>query len=481
MFGRIKQMRVTQKLVLLIAVFVVGYVVSISFLFKTLNDLKIHGDLYNSIIMGNDLIADVLPPPEYIIEPYLDVLQIITEDDAARRNALVGELARLKKDYDARHAVWVRDLPAGEMREVMLKGTYEPAIKFFSIVNGEFLTAVGAGELARAENIARTQLKPLYQEHRDNVDKVVELATQYLDAQSARAVRAINFGTTVSLVLAVAVIVVVLLVSRTLGASITVPLTRVIATLSDDSDKIRGASETLSTDSQELAASNTELEQSVASLKESSSAIAQNTENLKQAFALADKTRTSATKGDEEMGKMLSSMDALKESSAQIKRVIGVIDAIAAQTNLLALNAAVEAARAGEAGKGFAVVAEEVRNLAQKSAEAVKDTAKIIEGNIQLSNQGVTLAGQVGETLAEITANAEEMQSLMQKIADASEEQTRGIRSINEAVTQMGTATAQNAEGAERCSSAATDLDVQARNLGEVVVELTSMVSKRAS
>lgn len=143
----------------------------------------------------------------------------------------------------------------------------------------------------------------------------------------------------------------------------------------------------------------------------------------------------------------------------------------------MALNAAVEAARAGEAGMGFAVVAEEVRNLAQRSAEAAKDTTNIIESNIQLSEQGVVVAERVREALTEITGQAQKLNQLMAEIAAASKEQSEGIQQVNRAMLQVETVTQQNSASAEESASAAEELSTQAASINQMVNELTKLVN----
>jgi methyl-accepting chemotaxis protein len=191
---------------------------------------------------------------------------------------------------------------------------------------------------------------------------------------------------------------------------------------------------------------------------------------------LSDQAKEAVDKGNREMREMAESMNEIKKSSDQISKVIKVIDDIAFQTNILALNAAVEAARAGEAGMGFAVVAEEVRNLAQRSAQAAKDTAAMIENNIELSDRGVNVTQRVQEALNEVTAQAKKISELMAEIAASSQEQSQGISQINSAIAQMETVVQQNAANAEESASASEELSAQAQNLKEMVRQLVILV-----
>jgi methyl-accepting chemotaxis protein len=173
---------------------------------------------------------------------------------------------------------------------------------------------------------------------------------------------------------------------------------------------------------------------------------------------------------------MSTAIEDIKKSSDETAKIIKTIDEIAFQTNLLALNAAVEAARAGEAGKGFAVVAEEVRNLAQRSAEAARNTAEMIEGSVKNADNGVAISGEVATLLDEISGNNSKVNDLVGEISAASNEQAQGIDQINTAVGQMDQVTQSNAANAEESASASEELSAQAEQLSGMVDQLQTMV-----
>ncbi|HUC86022.1 MAG TPA: bacteriohemerythrin, partial [Candidatus Acidoferrales bacterium] len=267
--------------------------------------------------------------------------------------------------------------------------------------------------------------------------------------------------------------------------SIVRPLTQAVEQLQATGEQTVQASQEISNTSQLLAEGASEqaasIEETSASLEEMSSMTKRNAEHSQQANHLARQTRAAADKGASDMEGMNAAMGALRASSDDIAKIIKTIDEIAFQTNILALNAAVEAARAGEAGLGFAVVAEEVRNLAQRSAQAARETAVKIEGAIARTAQGVELSGKVSAALDEIVAKARQVDELVTQVSEASREQTEGIGQINVAVGQMDKVTQSNAASAEESAAAAAELDAQAGRMRQSVAELLELVSGRAA
>ncbi|WP_415908400.1 Cache 3/Cache 2 fusion domain-containing protein [Oleiharenicola sp. Vm1] len=265
-----------------------------------------------------------------------------------------------------------------------------------------------------------------------------------------------------------------------IAGSITRPIVKIIASLRASSDEITAAAGQMSDSSQTLAqgasAQASALEETSASLEEMKSMTERNAENASQANALAGHTRHSADAGAVDMQAMDQAMRAIKASSDDVAKIIKTIDEIAFQTNILALNAAVEAARAGEAGAGFAIVAEEVRNLAQRSATAAKETAAKIETAITTTSQGVALSQRVAQALQEIVQQVRTLDKLVTDVAAASREQSQGVGQINRAVAQVDHVVQANAAGAEEGAAAAAELNAQAVALRTALRSLEDLV-----
>ena len=244
--------------------------------------------------------------------------------------------------------------------------------------------------------------------------------------------------------------------------------------------RVRGASDSISTGASEISMGNTDLsqrteeqasalEETAATMEQFSSTIRNNADNAKAADQLAADASRIATEGGDVVLKVVKTMKDINDSSRKISDIIGVIDGIAFQTNILALNAAVEAARAGEQGRGFAVVASEVRNLAQRSASAAKEIKTLIHESVEKVETGTSLVDQAGQTMGAVVGAIQRVSQVVGEISSASNDQSSGVNQIGQAISQLDQTTQQNAALVEESAAAAQSLEMQAKQLIEVV------------
>lgn len=211
------------------------------------------------------------------------------------------------------------------------------------------------------------------------------------------------------------------------------------------------------------------LEETASAMEEITTTVQQNADNAAEATRLAVEVVGKATNGSAVVGSAVTAMEDINRSSRKISDIIGVINEIAFQTNILALNAAVEAARAGEQGRGFAVVAAEVRNLAQRSADAAKEIKGLIDDSVEAVSTGTKLVGETGQTFDELAASVQDVAAMISDIDNASREQSEGIREVSQAVSKMDQMTQQNAALVEQAASSSKSMEDQAQSLLEQV------------
>jgi methyl-accepting chemotaxis protein len=338
---------------------------------------------------------------------------------------------------------------------------------------------VGEGNAAGAWDVARQKSAPLLSKVSEGTQRLTAMQNRHFAEaikagdDSYRILLWLIMGVfAASMVLAVIVRWVVKGIITTLRSA-THDLAQGAQHVATASSQVASASQSLSQGATEQAAS---LEQTSASMEEIASMTRMNAENTHQAAGMMADAEKQVHGANAALSAMVSSMSAIKESSDKVSKIIKTIDEIAFQTNILALNAAVEAARAGEAGMGFAVVADEVRTLAQRSAQAAKDTAVLIEESIAKANDGNQKVSLVTSAIAQITESSVKAKGLVDEVSVASRQQSQGIEQVSQAIAQMEKVTQTNAASAEESAAVSQELSAQAEEASSVVKKLMDLV-----
>lgn len=419
-----------------------------------------------------------------IIDRYVKEAESGRVDEETAKKSALADIAALR--YDGSNYFWVNDSSPTMVMHPMkpaldgtdLSGLADPNGKKLFVemanvckANGEGVVEYFWSKPGSEEPVPKVSYVKLHKKW----DWIVGTGV-YIDDISAE----INAVVYRVVVVVVTIVVLVIIITYFVGRSITRPIEKIISGLSHASKQLGSASDHVSSSSQQMAEGSSEsassLEEISASIEELTSMTKQNTDNTKQMSSLMSDSKQLVGNGQSSMQQLTNAMEGIKASSDETSKIIKTIDEIAFQTNLLALNAAVEAARAGEAGKGFAVVAEEVRNLAQRSAEAAKNTSSLIEDAINNSENGVGLANQAAQALNEITESSNSVATLVDEVSLATEEQAKGIEQINVGISQMNKVTQSNAANAEESASASEELSAQAHELNSMIGVLVDVI-----
>ncbi len=470
-------------------------------------------NLSERVFVSKDVVADILPPPMYLIETRLVIGRLI--DQSMDLETATKEVDRLASEYVARVKYWTENPPFG-LEKSLLGAQHDAAQQQLAAAraivakaNKSGISAIGQNELA--------ELGQAYEEHRKGVDGTVvqatQLATESMDdfnkvVRNARIGLFTTLGVALVTILAMSILIIRSMLrelggepaqAKNLAASIaTGDLPNEVVTAEGDTNSmlaslgymqaslqplvssVKTSADSIGVGIEEVAAGNQDLsqrtEEAAASLQEIASSIAeltttvrQNSDASRQANQLSVTASEIAMRGGSVVAQVVSTMDEINTSSKKISDIIGTIDGIAFQTNILALNAAVEAARAGEQGRGFAVVAGEVRSLAQRSAQAAKEIKALIGASVDRVESGSRLVNEAGSTMTEIVTSFKRVTDIIGEITARSSEQTGGLEQINTSVAQLDQMTQQNAALVEESAAAAESLKEQAGRLTETV------------
>ncbi len=457
----------------LVTVALVGELIASTILSRT---TAINSPAYEKIIASKDIIADIMPPPNYIIELHYYVTRAMLDASnsgngkagagSANISRLSSALPRLQQAYEERIRHWTSNkYITEEERFLLTKDSNVLASNYMSLVNSSLLPALTSGNRQAALAVFK-ELDRLFYEHSEIIARLVDISNRETikgeQEAAASAQRANQILLLITLLLLTSAYVVLYLMQRDFAS----PLDRIVTDLGKGSGRFLQVSNQIADSSNQLVQCASEqasaIEETSASLEEMSSMIHSSARNADHARTLASESQVSASEGMASMKEMTEAMAAIERSSNEVVKIVKSIDEIAFQTNILALNAAVEAARAGEAGAGFAVVAEEVRSLAQRSAAAANESETKIEASIKSSRQGAQCLTGVGESFSRIGSKVQETHNIVSEIALATKEQAQGIEQVTIAIQEMSKVAQSSAINTEQIASAAEEMRQQA-------------------
>jgi methyl-accepting chemotaxis protein len=525
------------KLWLLVGVFAAGFVVSGLFWSNTLGHVKVNGPVYQDIVQQKDLLADILPPPEYLVESYLVTLQMGSADKA-NLQTLAAKSQTLAKDFEDRHQYWQKELPAGPAKTLLIEKAYQPGKEMIELQQREFVPALQRGDAKAAEAIL-ARLTSKYDQHRAAIDELVKVATENATAQEKSAAATVGWETMLAVTLAVVFLALGIGVSLWIMRDVmhqlggdpayaaekvktiaqgdlstaieTAPgdttsllagmqqmqtaLHDVIARINEAAVQLGDAAQSMATTAQQVADGSSQQSDSAssiaASVEEMTVSINLVNDSAKTAHALADEARQSSISGAKhvqetvgEMNVIAGSVDSsakvvrqLGEQSQKISSIVGVIREIADQTNLLALNAAIEAARAGEQGRGFAVVADEVRKLAEKTTTSTQEIADMIS-EIQHGTQTAIKQMEAGSAQVETGVSvANATGTAMTSIEAGAGKVLVAVDEISTALQEQAVASNQISQGVEKIAQMTEENSAAVNAVSQAAGELQTLAA----
>lgn len=535
----LRDLKLFSRFLTLVGVVVIGFVTYGYWSFKTLEQLKVHGPVYTRIVQGKDLVADILPPPEYIIESYL-VCRELLDADAEQRQLLISRVQALKRDYDTRHQYWLQQDLESSLHQQFLEQAHQPAEVFYQLAFNQYLPALQRDDRVTALSVMG-EMKAAYERHRYAIDRVVEMANQRVADDETLAIDSVRrstlmmmgvLGLTILLTVVAAMIIsksiaepllamrnVMLEIKRThdftrrlqlnsqdevgeAAAAFDTLISGLQGTLSQlagHADEVSRAVNTLSHSAQQVALGSKQQSAAAnsiaAAVEQMNVSIGRVSGNAREAYDTSRHSGELSNQGGDIIHNAATTMmqitetvqqtsrnlEALGQQSQQISSVVQVIKDVADQTNLLALNAAIEAARAGEQGRGFAVVADEVRNLAKRTTKATEEISHMIEAiqsSTELALNAMSAAVRKADGGADIAHKAGEA---INQIRLGSSKVVSVVNSISAALNEQNSASGDIALHVDQVAQMAENNNLTAEQTAKSALQLEDLATAMRS